>query len=73
MDKKRKKDKNDKALGIGDKNDKSAYKSGKFFDKLGDVAKEDRRIKEVKRRYKETGKAEDSGLHNNVSGKRWKT
>jgi len=73
MEKKKKGEKKDKSLGIGqdaDKN-KNEFKSGKFFAKMGEVTAADKAKKELKRKAKEMGVAQES-FHNNVSAKRFK-
>lgn len=68
--KKKKTDKKD--ISLGNKEDKTgkAYKSGNFFKSLNDITKTDKDKKELKRKFKETGKAET--LHTHGSAKRFK-
>ena len=61
-----------KDIALGNKEDKTgkAYKSGNFFKNLNDISKQDKDKRDLKRKFKETGKAET--LHSHGSAKRFK-
>jgi|TARA_B110000285_G_C15060232_1_gene581964 hypothetical protein len=69
--KKKKEDKKDVDLGLKQANSSKEFKSGNFFKKMVDVSKSDREKKDLKRSFKETGKAEGNA-HNHGSAKRFK-
>jgi hypothetical protein len=58
---------------LGNKEEKTgkAYKSGNFFKSLNDITKTDKDKRDLKRKFKETGKA-DNTLHSHGSAKRFK-
>jgi hypothetical protein len=69
--KKKKEDKKDVKLGLKEANSSKEFKSGNFFKKMVDVQKSDKEKKDLKRSFKETGKA-SGDVHNHSSAKRFK-
>jgi hypothetical protein len=70
MAKKKKGDKKDIELGNKKENSGKEYKSGNFFKNLTEVSKSDKDRRDLKRKFKETGKAES--LHTHGSAKKFK-
>jgi len=71
VNKKNKKEKKDTELGNKEVKSGKEFKSGNFFKNLGDISKSDKDKKDLKRKFKETGKA-DAAQHTHGSAKRFK-